>query len=177
MTSLKKAMAAFSGNEIDLTVRQALKEEQSATHDRLADIGYSLKLLTGLVQRLLSKFEEASGTPRGTPYTFSQASPTQDTAYTGTPVAYDGVLRSLVVSGPGNITVTINDPHELSGTATLAIIGCNGGAVPVQCHYRVPINATLSIQTDAAGGSGLLALTAWIEPIIESNPEYFRMRR
>lgn len=158
-------------------VKEALREQGNATHNHLAEISYTLKILVGLVQRLLSKFEEADGTPKGTPYVVSQTSPVQNTKYPGNALAYDGVIRSFVVSGKGNVTITISDNLEASGSTTIAIIGCAGAAIPVETHVKIPLNATLSIATDDSSGTGMVALTAWIEPIVESNPEYFRMRR
>jgi len=184
--SIEKLAAAMNGragckdcqqDEVLRTVKEALHEEQTISHNHLAEISYGLKVLVGVVQRFLAKFEEAEGTPKGSPYVFSKSSPAQNTNYTGNPLAYDGVIRSLVVSGPGNVTITLNDKLSLTGSTTLAIIGCNGTAVPVEIHQKMQIGATLSLQTDSNAGTGLLALSAWIEPIRASGPEYFQVRR
>lgn len=164
-------------NEVLHQVKETLREQSAGHYSCLTEISYNLKLLIGISQRLLTKFEEAQGTPKGASYTFSQSSPAQNIAYTGKPLAYDGVIRSMTISGPGNVSVILNDKLALSGSTTIAIIGCNGSAIPVFLHHKVPLGATLSIQTDSNAGTGLLALSAWIEPIVESNPEYFRLRR
>ncbi len=164
-------------NEVTRVVKEALHEEHTITHTHLAEISYGLKILVGVVQRLLTKFEEAEGTPKGVAYVLSQASPVQSTVYAGKPLAYDGVIRSMVLSGNGNVTVTLQDKLSLTGTTTIALVSCNGGAVNVPIRHKMPIGATLSIQTDSSAGTGIVAVTAWIEPIMESNPEYFRMRR
>lgn len=182
-TTLGKLAAAMNSggcrdcDEVTRQVKEALHESNTISHNHLAEISYGLKILVGVVQRLLLKFEEAEGTPKGGAYVVSQASPAQNTNYTGKPLAYDGVIRSLVLSGPGNVTLTLNDKLSVSGSTTIAVIGCNGNAVPFTVRHKIPLNATLSIQTDSNAGTGLVALTAWIEPIVESNPEYFRMRR
>lgn len=183
-TTLGKLAAAMNGtgckdcqDDVKREVRAALHEENEVSHAHLAQISYGLKILVGVVQRLLSKFEEAEGTPKGASYVVSQASPVQSTNYTGKPLAYDGVIRSMVLSGPGNVTVTLSDKLSISGSVVIAIVSTNGGATNVPVRHKMPIGATLSIQTDAAAGTGLVALTAWIEPIMESNPEYFRLRR
>lgn len=164
-------------NEVLKEVKESLAEGREGAYSRLAEIAYALKIQAGITQRLLTKFEEADGTPKGDPYVFSKSSPAQNTNYTGNPSPYDGVIRSMIVSGPGNVTVTLNTEQSINNTVTLAIVDCNGGAVTVPLHFRMPLSATLSISTDSSSGSGLLALTAWVEPIMESNPEYFRMRR
>lgn len=179
-----KLMAAMNAkgckdcpDEITKQVKEALHDEQAVTHNHLGQIDFGLKILVGVVQRLLSKFEEAEGTPKGSAYLISQASPAQNTVYTGNGLAYDGVIRSMVLSGPGNVTLKLNDKLSPGGTTTIAVIGCNGNAVPFTVRHKMPLNSTLSISTDSNSGTGLLALSAWIEPIVESNPEYFRMRR
>src|SRR5487761_616679 len=102
-------------NEVARTVREALHEEHEGMHNHLADISWTLKLLAGVTQRLLAKFEEAEGTPKGGAYVFSQANPVQATVYTGKQLAYDGVIRQMVLSGPGNVTVTLNDKLGIAG--------------------------------------------------------------
>lgn len=156
-------------------IEQAIAE-QANQHNHLAELCYTNRLLVGLLQRLLSKFEEANGSPKEAPYILEQASPAQNTVYSGKPLAYDGVIRSMVVSGPGNVTVTMSSNLDASGSRTLAIIGCNGTAVSVNVHAIMPVNAKLQIATDSNAGTGLLALTAWIEPIAESGTELFRLR-
>jgi hypothetical protein len=163
-------------NEVLDQVKESLKE-QSKHSNHLAELSYNMKILIGIVQRLLLKFEESEGTPKGASFILSQASPAQATNYTSKPLAYDGVIRSMVVSGPGNVTITLNDKLSLTGSTTIAVIGCNGNAVSVGIHHKMQLGATLSIQTDSNAGTGLIALTAWIEPIVESNPELFRLRR
>lgn len=158
-------------------IKRTIQEEQHTATSHLAEIAYGLKLLVGLHQRMLTKLEEALGTPKGAPYVLSQSDPSQNTVYAGSALAYDGVIRSMVVSGPGNVTIKINDSVEIGGAVTLAIVGCNGNAVSVDLHARMPLGATLSVATDSNAGTGVLVLSAWIEPISESNPEIYRMRR
>lgn len=185
-TPLSKLAAAMQGggckecqqkNEVLTQVKEAIHEEHNISHNHLVEIAYVTKVLVGVVQRLLSKFEEANGTPKGTAYVLSQASPARGTIYTGNGLAYDGVIRSMILSGPGNVTLTLQSKLAIGGSTTLAIVSCNGNAVPLALHNRMALNDTLSISTDAAAGTGLLALSAWIEPIIESGPEFFQMRR
>jgi hypothetical protein len=181
--NLERFAAILNGNggckDCQDTVLKAVKDtlHEAVAHSALAGISYDLRLLIGIIQRLLLKYEEAEGTPKGGSYVFSQSNPAQNTQYTGKPLSYDGVIRSLVLSGPGNVTLTLNDKLSLTGSTTIAVVSCNGNAVPVGIHHKMPVGATLSIQTDSSAGSGLLAVTAWVEPIIESNPEYFRLRR
>lgn len=164
-------------DDVKRQVREAIHESNQVTHNHLAEISYGLKVLVGVVQRLLNKFEEAEGTPRGSAYVINQGSPAQNTAYVGNALAYDGVIRSMVLSGNGNVIVTLQNNLSLGGSTTIAVVSCNGGAVNVPLRHKMPINSTLSISTDSSSGTGIVALSAWIEPIKESNPEYFLLRR
>ena len=166
-------------DEVTKQVKEAIHEANSVSHNHLAEISYALKILVGVTQRLLAKFEEAEGTPRGEPYVISQSSPAQNTAYVGAQLAYDGVIRSMVISGGGgNVTIKVNDKTLPGGSVTLAVVNTlSSGAIPVYLHYRMGIGSTLSIQTDSNAASGTMALSAWIEPIRESGTELFRLRR
>jgi hypothetical protein len=170
-------MSCKDCNEVATQVKEALHEAKHS-HSHLEEISLNLKFLIGIMQRLLTKYREAEGTPKAVPYTIiSSGNSAQNTAYTGAPVPYDGVLRWITVSGGGNITVKVNDAVDAGGVATILVIGCYGVPVSLGLRYRIPLNATLSIQSDAAAATTPVTLTAWIEPIVESNPELFRLRR
>lgn len=156
------------------------------THDALhcaycdneARILQAVVILNSNIQTLLRKFEEAEGTPHGRPFNFSQASPAQNTGYQSPAVPYMGVVRSLLISGNGNVTLTMNDEHNaIAGGLVVCTIPCNGAAVSIPHRFNVPLGATFSLSTDSSSGTGLLALSAWIEPVAMSSAEFFRFRK
>lgn len=139
----------------------------------------ALEIIAAGIQTLLRKTEEAQGTPHGDPgFVFTQASPAQNTVYTSPAIPYMGVVRSLVVGGPGDVTVKLVNPQGPVGSAqTIAILPLGGNSVPLNHHFIVPLGATFTLSTDSNLGTGLLALTAWIEPVAASGSEFFRIRR
>lgn len=179
MALMHKTGCKECNDEITKQVKEALHEANTTSHNHLAEISYALKMLVGINQRLLAKFEEAFGTPKGEPYVITQSTPAQNTAYSGSPLAYDGVIRHMVVSGGGgNITIKVNDKTLPGGSVTLAIVNTLlSGSIPVHLPYRMGIGSTLSISTDNNNNNGVMYLSAWIEPIKESGPEFFRLRR
>lgn len=174
--------------EGDEHFRQQWEHDESynpLTHDALhcrfcstdKRILQALAIQNGILNRLLTKYQEAEGTPHGTPFVFSQSSPAQNTTYTSSSVPM-GVVRSLVIGGNGNVTVKMNEPHNtVSGGLTIATLPCNGGAVSIPHRFVVPQNATFSLSTDSASGTGIVALSVWIEPVNANGQELFQLRK
>jgi hypothetical protein len=134
-------------------------------------------IMIGLLQRLLSKFEEHYGLPKGDPFSFSQSSPAQNTNYTSTPVAYNGVIRGLIIAGKSNVTLSISTNETSTLLTQICKLPCAGGALTIPFHIRVPNNATFTISTDDASGTGIVSVAAWIEPIALTGEEHYRVRR
>lgn len=134
-------------------------------------------ILNSTMQTLLTKFQEAEGTPHGTPFNFSQAAPTQNAVYTS-PIAPMGVARSIVIGGNGNVTLTMKEPNNsVAGGLVIATLPCNGGSVAVPHRFVVPNNAKFTVSTDSAAGTGIVSLSLWIEPVVAGNAEYFQLRK
>lgn len=161
---VKQEIAEFSGGEHSI---------DSHMHDLIA----ALRLQNAITQRLLQKFEEAYGLPKGDPFSFAQASPAQNTGYTSQPIAYDGIIRSLLLAGPGNVTLKLNIAQAINGVQTICQLPCQGAGLAVPHHIRVPAGGTFTLSTDSNAGTGLLSMSAWIEPIATNGQEYFRLRR
>lgn len=136
-----------------------------------------LAIIAGILERLLQKFEEQYGMPKGDPFSFSQLNPAQNTAYQSQPVNYNGIIRSLLISGPGNITLTINNFSPLGGNAQICKIASSSTPITVPHHIRVPVGATFTLATDSNAGTGLLTMSAWIEPISLEGQEQYRLKR
>lgn len=182
-TPINKLMHALqtkrdaTNNEVLQEVTHALSEGHAGLHGHLSELALAVKILIGVQQRMLSKFEEAFGVPKGDMLVFSQASPSANTVYTSGSLGYDGVIRGLVLSGNGNVKLVQNDSLSIGGAYTLAVVACNGGAINVPVRHKFPIGSTLSVQTDSSAGTGIVGVTAWIEPCAETGAELFQMRR
>jgi hypothetical protein len=131
----------------------------------------------GILQRLLAKFEEHYGLPKGDPFSFSQSSPTQNTNYTSTPITYNGVIRGLIIAGNSNVTLSISTNETSTLLNQICKLPCGGNALTVPFHIRVPNGATFTLSTDSAAGTGIVSMAAWIEPIALTGEEHYRVRR
>lgn len=138
----------------------------------------ALATQVGIMQHLLDKFEDAEGVPHGTPFNFSQASPVQNTVYISPQTLLTGVVRSLLVGGPGNVTLKLQEPrNQIYGGLTICTLPCNGAALSVPHRFIIPVGSTLTLSTDASAGTGLLTVSAWVEPVTASSSEFFAIRR
>lgn len=134
-------------------------------------------IMIGLLQRLLAKFEEHYGLPKGDPFSFSQSSPVQNTNYTSTPVAYNGVIRGLVIAGKSDVTLSISTTENTNLINQICKLPCGGNALTIPFHIRVPNGATFTLSTDDASGTGIVSMAAWIEPVALTGEEHYRVRR
>lgn len=132
---------------------------------------------TAILQRLLTKYQEAEGTPHGTPFVFTQLTPTQNTTYTSQ-AAPMGVVRSMLITGTGNVTVKMSEPHNaIAGGMVIAVVACgNGNSIPVPHRFVIPQGATFSLATDSASAP-LVSLSVWVEPVNASGQEMFQLRK
>lgn len=144
------------------------------TEDRIFQ---ALATLTGNFQQYAKKFQEAEGTPQGVPFNFTQTSPVQNQVYDSPKVPYSGVVRSLMIAGNGNVTLTMYDRHnQINGGTEICTLPCNGAAVSIPHRFVVPLEAYFGISTDSSSGTGLVSLSAWIEPVAQNSSEMFLMR-
>jgi len=130
----------------------------------------------GILERLLQKFEEQYGMPKGDPFSFSQLVTAQNTVYTSNPVNYNGIIRSLLISGPGNITLGINNFSPLGGNIQICRIASSNTPIPIPHHIRVPVGATFTLSTDS-NATTLMSMSAWIEPVSLEGQDQYRMKR
>lgn len=158
-----------------LDIEQTINEHSAMCHG--CEIAFILKELIGVNQRLLIKFEEAYGVPKGSTLTISQLSPTPGAAYKSGLLAYDGVLRNLAVSGAGNITVSINQSNSAISTVNVGTFNVGStGTININHHLMIPIGSSFSISTDAVMATAI-SLSAWIEPASMAGEEFYRVRR
>lgn len=136
----------------------------------------ALIIQQGTLQKLLTKFEESNGLPHGTAFSFSQANPAQNTNYTSPGFPLAGKIKSLMIAGNGNVTLTMTNRYNSRlGGLTICTMPCNGGAVAVPHQFLVEVNGGFTLSTDSSSGTGLLAVSAWIEPVAMYPEEMYRL--
>jgi hypothetical protein len=165
------------------------ESNKELTHDALhcpmcgheTKIMQALEVIAGIQEAALSKLNSAWGVPRGTIWQFSQPSPGQNTAYVSTPAPLDGVVSAFILSGLGDITVTLNSLSIPSGSLAIGTFSLNstaalGTSFSMPLRFVVPANATLTLKTNATGATNI-SFAAWLEPAMANGSEFFRMRR
>lgn len=141
----------------------------------------ALGIIAGIQEAALSKLNSAWGVPRGTIWQFSQSSPAQNTVYTSGPAPLDGVVSAFILSGLGDITITLNSLSIPSGSLSIGTFSLNstaalGTSFSMPLRFVVPANATISLKTNATGATNI-SFAAWLEPAMANGSEFFRMRR
>lgn len=136
----------------------------------------SLEIIAGLQQALLSKIDGEFGVPRGTIFQFSQLAPATNAVYTSPGAPIDGVIRSIMLSGQGNVTVALKSQSLPGGTLAIGTYALNSIPVALPFHIACPAGTTVTLTTDATAGS-LISFSAWLEPSMMNGSEFFRMRR
>jgi hypothetical protein len=132
----------------------------------------------GILQTLLQKFQEAEGTPHGFPFNFTQTNPAQNVVYSSPSVPTQGVVRSIIIGGNGNVTLKLYTPHNsIAGGQVIATLPCSGTAISIPHRFTVPLGAVFQLSTDSSSGTGMLTASIWIEPVAASSAEAFQLRR
>ena len=136
----------------------------------------ALQFLVGINQAELSKLDSFYGVPRGSIFQFSQSSPAQNTNYQSSGTPFDGVFNGFTISGAaGDVTVSIQNEFLPGGSLAVGTFTINGTAT-ISHHIAVPVNSQITLKTTAAASTNL-SFSAWLEPIMMNNSEFFRMRR
>lgn len=131
----------------------------------------AIEIIAGLNQAILSRMD---GVPKGTIFQFAQTSPATNTVYTSPPAPMDGVIRCLVLSGQGNVTVTLKT--IAFGSTTIGTYAVDSIPVAIPFHLACPVGSVVTLSTDATTGS-LVSFAAWLEPANMDGSEFTRMRR
>src|SRR5260221_186788 len=149
----------------------ALNCPTCSTNEKILE---ALATIVGINQTTLRKIEESEGVPHGIPFNFTQSNPVQSTVYTSPQTLDMGVVRSLMVGGPGNVTLKLQEPRtQILGGRTICVLPCAGSALPVPHRFIVPPLSTFTLSTDSAAGTGLLTVSVWIEPVGMSGPDFY----
>lgn len=131
----------------------------------------ALEIIAGLNQAILNRMDSI---PKGTIFQFAQSSPVQGTQYISPGAPMDGVIRGIVLSGNGNVTVTLK--NGAFGSTPLGSYALDSIPCALPFNVACPVGSTITISTDAAASS-LVSFAAWLEPVAMDGSDFARMRR
>lgn len=138
----------------------------------LSEIALALKALYGVNVQILQRMQENTSLAASQFLYINESNAAQNTEYFSTNITLNGLTRSIVLMGSGNVTLNHYSNYSPSNHVTIGVFPLNGSGIVLPYSFNIQPKSYFSVSTDSSS-NGYVSLSVLLHPVSLTGQDLF----